>query len=169
MSLKDTLGLKLPLFHQGSTSMDEFMSSVGELLDGFKNAINDFQKYDDFDLIPEPLIKELASQFGVSFPRNVSEKRRRDYLREIITLYRSKGTKDSLKRVFRIIGWDVEIDEFYIISPKSNVTYPYTITNDEGSSFIVNALYDKLSMSKQSYKNNKVYVDLKIIVEIYIH
>jgi len=43
MALKDDFKKYLPQSQQGKLSLDEFMDAVGELLDNFKTAIDDFQ------------------------------------------------------------------------------------------------------------------------------
>lgn len=161
MALKDTLKLQLPIYQRGNPELDELLESVGELLDGFKTAINNIQTYSDFQLIDEGLIDALAKQFDVEFPRNMSEERRRSYLREIVTLYRSKGSEVSMQRIFRIIGWEVTIEEYYVIDPSwfASPTDTYTIMNEQGATFEL-GLYDRLAEGQLTYKNSQVFVDL---------
>lgn len=137
MALKDDLKNKLPEYQRGNTQLDQLLEAVGELLDNFKQEINNHGNFSDFELIEEKNIEALAKEFDIEFPRNMSERRRRDYLREVVTLYRSKGTKRSLERVFRLIGWQVEILEYWIVNPEWYEVNgsPYTLTNEQGASF----------------------------------
>lgn len=151
----------LPQSQQGKVSLDEFMDATSELLDGFKAAINDFQTYNDFELISESKFDDFAKQLDVEFPRNMSTERKRAYLRDIVTLYRSKGTKKSLQRVFRLIGWEVIIKEYWIVNPDwydSNPS-PYTLTNEQGATFDM-ALHDTINGDDEFFRNDKVYIDL---------
>ena len=162
MALKDTLKTKIPQFQQGNPELDDLLDAVGELLDNFKLAINDFQNYNDFQLVSEKFLPDLAAELGIKFPRNMSIDRQRAYLREVVTLYRSTGTKNSMKRMFRLIGWDVEIDEYYIVDPlwyQSHAS-PYTLTNESGATFDLE-LYDKIHGHNWTYKNSQVFVDLE--------
>lgn len=161
MALKDDFKKYLPLAQQGSVSLDEFMDAIGELLGNFKSAIDDFQTYNDFDKIKESELDNLAKQFDVVFPRNMSDTRKRHYLRDIVTLYRSKGTKKSLQRVFRLIGWEVLIKEYWIVNPEWYATPSavYTITNEAGATFDL-GLYDTINGDDEHYRNDKIYIDL---------
>jgi len=161
MSLQDNLKKYLPQSQQGNLSLDEFMDSIGELLDNFKTAIDDFQTYNDFALIKESQLDNLAKQFDVEFPRNMSDERKRHYLRDVVTLYRSKGTKKSLERVFRLIGWEVEIKEYWIVNPDwyASPSSIYTLTNELGATFDL-GLYDTINGDNEYYRNDKIYIDL---------
>jgi hypothetical protein len=145
MALKDDLKKKLPEYQRGNDALDQLLDAVGELLDNFKQEIDNQANFSDFELIEEKNIEALAKQFDIEFPRNMSLRRRRDYLREAVTLYRSKGTSRSLERVFRLIGWQVEIVEYFIVDPEWHEINgaTYTLTNEQGASF--NLTYDPTS------------------------
>ena len=161
MALKDDFKKYLPVAQQGNLSLGEFMDAVGELLDNFKLAINDFQTYNDFEKIKESQLDNLAQQFDIVYPRNMSDERKRSYLRDVVTLYRSKGTTKSLERVFRLIGWEVQIKEYWIVNPDwyTNPTDIYTITNENGATFDL-GLYDTINGDDEHYRNDKIYIDL---------
>ena len=72
MSFEETLKTKIPEYQQGNLQLDELLEAVGELLDNFKGAIDNFQNYNDFQLIPESLLNDIAKQFDIEFPRNMS-------------------------------------------------------------------------------------------------
>jgi phage tail P2-like protein len=151
----------LPEAQRNSVPLNEFLDAVGELLDGFKTAIDDVQKYNDFQLIEEKHLDNLAKQFNVDFPRNMSVTRKREYIREIISLYRAKGTTKSVQRIFRLIGWDVDIDEYWIVNPVwyQNPTDKYTLTNEQGSSYQI-GLYETIVGNTKIYKTDKIYIDI---------
>lgn len=161
MSYQVDLKKFLPEAQQGNLSLDQFMDSIGELLDGFKTAIDGFQDYNDFQEITEDNLELLAAQFNVAFPRNMSLSRKRGYLREIITLYRSKGTIPAMKRVFRLIGWDVTIEEQWIVDPAWYVdSNPYTLQNNAGQSVDL-SLYDKITHVSTLTNNNETFLTVK--------
>ena len=159
MAFKDTLKTFLPESQQGNLSLDQFLDAVGESLDGFKQAIDDFQTYNDFQEITEDNLDILAKQFNVEFPRNMSLIRKRGYLREIVTLYRSKGTIPSMERVFRLIGWEVDITEQWIINPSYYVdgVTDYTLLNDTGDTITLN-LYDKVGHVSTVTENGETFL-----------
>jgi len=161
MAFATDLKKYLPAAQRNSTSLNEFLDAVGELLDGFKTAIDAVQEYSDFQLIEEKNLDDLAKQFDIDFPRNMSVERKREYLREIVTLYRSKGTTNSVKRIFRLIGWDVDIDEYWIVNPAwyAQPTDTYVLTNETGQSVNL-GLYDTIIGNVKTYKNDKIYIDL---------
>jgi len=161
MALKDDLKKYLPQSQQGKLSLDEFMDAVGELLDNFKDSIDDFQTYNDFEKVKESQLDNLAQQFDIVYPRNMSDERKRNYLRDVVTLYRSKGTTKSVERVFKLIGWQVLIKEYWIVNPDwyTNPTDIYTITNESGATFDL-GLYDTINGDDEFYRNDKIYIDL---------
>ena len=160
-NLKDNLKNFLPQSQQKSDSLNQFLEAVGELLDNFKTAIDDFQTYNDFEKVKESQLDNLAKQFDIVYPRNMSDERRRNYLRDVVTLYRSKGTTKSMKRVFKLIGWEVQIKEYWVVNPDwyTNPTDIYTITNESGATFDL-GLYDTINGDDEYYRNDKIYIDL---------
>lgn len=118
MLYKDLLPTRIPEFQQGDNALREYLEAVGELFDEYSAAIENMDHYRDPTKVSEPRLKELASQFALNFPRNLNASLRRIILRDIQGIYQQMGTHDFINWIFRLIGWDVEIEDVWLLNPE---------------------------------------------------
>lgn len=143
-----------------STPMNELMDVVGEMFDGFEVYIDGMKEYTDPLKLDEDRLEQLAQQMDIKFPRNMSLNRRREYVSEAVDIYRSNGTMRSLLRSFKLIGWDVDVFEVFIVEPSYYDTEVFlTVSNDSGESVELYK-YDKI-FGKEVLNGQEVVVDLE--------
>lgn len=171
MALKDTLKEKIPQAQRGGDELDQYLDAVGELLDNFQLAIDDFKYHSDPKKIPEDELDDLAGQFDIAYPRNLSTTRKRELIQDAIDVYRSNGTERSLRRIFRLIGWEVTLDYCWTLNPgvSGDVQYVYngSITYDGSLGYTYNnnpvvspvGIYSVIFGNEKIYSNG-VYADL---------
>ena len=119
--LKDTIKKYLPSYVRDKTELGEFTDGVGNLLDSFKSAINDMKFYLDPNKIDSSYLDALGNQFDLNFPKGITEDKKRIQIMDAIHTYRSTGTRSALLRIFRLIGWDVTVDELWVVMPGDTV------------------------------------------------
>jgi len=162
-NLKDDLKKYLPEAQQGSADFDSFLDAIGELLDGFHDSIDDFKYYYDYQLVSEKNLDLLSEELDLDFPRNLSLSRKRETVKDAIDLWRSNGTERALKRIFRLIGWDVDIDYCWTLNPAvvADVSYVYngTINYSDTAGYTYNDSGDVSPVGLQSliYGSATVY------------
>ena len=160
MSLQNDLKKYLPEIYQSSKVMNEFLDSIGELLDGFKSNIDAVKDYNDYLNIDEDKLELLAKQYDINFPRNLGISRKRQHVRDAVSLYRSNGSERSLIRTFSLIGWKVTVDNCWIVNPNyyTDVITEYNLTNELGTVVPLNK-YDIIFGDSVIYDDG-AYVDL---------
>lgn len=162
-NLKEELKNYLPVSQRGSDSLNEYLDAIGELLDGFNLAIDEIKYYSDYEKVNESQLDNLAGQFDIEFPRNLSTIKKRRAIQEAISLYQSNGTERALKRVFRSIGWNVTIDYCWTLNPNvaADVQYIYngTITYDasSGATYNTNPIVSPVGVYSIVFGNEKIY------------
>lgn len=159
MALKDDLIKQLPQVYQNSDVMKDLCSAFGEVLDGFKENIENFDNYTDYQKLDTEKVENLAKQFDINFLRNISLERKKKVVSEAIDLYRTNGTEKSLRRVFSLIGWKVNINYTWVVDPTEfSQQSTYTFTNDIGGSYEVSE-YEIVYGEEANY-NGEIFVDV---------
>lgn len=159
MELKDKLYKYLPEVYRSSSAMRDLCSAFGEILDGFKDSIENFDNYADYQKLDNEKIENLAKQFDIDFMRNISLERKRKVVGQAIDLYRTNGTEKSLERVFSLIGWKVKINYIWVVDPNEFATEnTYTFTNELGGSYSVSEY--ELVHGKEVIYNGEAFVDV---------
>lgn len=114
MLYKDLLPQRIPEFQQGDNRLKEYLEAAGELFDEYVAEIESFDDYRDAAKAPEKRLQQLASQFAFTFPRNLNPELQRAVIRDLQSIYQKMGTMDLINWIFRLIGWDVEIEEAWV-------------------------------------------------------
>ena len=117
MAYKDTLKNSIPEAQRKSVPLQEFVDAVGELLDGYKNSINNLKHSNDAALVTESALAELAKGFDIDLLHSMALSRKRDFVGQAIMQYTHNGTEKALRRIFRLIGWDVLIETQWLVLP----------------------------------------------------
>lgn len=160
---KENLKNYVPEFHRNNKSMEEFLEVVGEVLDGYMGAINDMANNQDYQVVGEERLDLIAEQFDIEFFRNISLERKRQFVREAVDLYRTNGTEKALLRVFKLIGWDVEIDYCWTPDPSWYDGQPDgTVFNLENTneSLLPLSKYEVIFGREVFYENEGMFVHL---------
>jgi Phage tail protein (Tail_P2_I) len=93
----------------------------------------------------------------------MSLQRKRDTLKEAIEVYRSNGTERSLKRIFKIIGWAVTLEECWTLNPdvSGQVQFLYngTITYEDPAlgTYNNNPVISPVGLYGIIFGNEKIY------------
>ena len=93
----------------------------------------------------------------MSFSRNIGEKRKREIIHDAVDIFRTNGTERALRRIFRLIGWDVDVDYIYALHPSwAGLTQNVDQNASNYSPVAVNTvIYGRLNV-----QSDGVYVDL---------
>lgn len=161
MNLKENLEKYLPEIYRNHKVMSQLMAAFGEVLDGFSQSIDNFKHYNNYQRIDDNKLDYLAEQFDITFLRNISNERKRQFLSEAIDLYRTNGTEKSLLRIFRLIGWQVELDYCWIVDPayfEENNTDVYTLTSMGGAQIHIEK--NEIVFGDERVEYGNVFVDI---------
>jgi hypothetical protein len=118
MTFKELLPSRIPEAVQGDNELHDYLEVAGELFDLFTDQIKEIDHYHDATLVPEKRLKELAAQFAMNFPRNLSSELQRVILRDLEAIYQKSGTTDIIEWIFRLIGWDIDIEYAWVLNPE---------------------------------------------------
>lgn len=118
MSFKELLPTRIPEFLQGDNELTDYLEVAGELFDEFNKAIEDFDHYHDAAKVAETRLRDLAMQFAMQFPRNLNVELQRVILRDLEAIYQKQGTIDVIHWIFRLIGWDVSLENAWVLNPE---------------------------------------------------
>jgi len=105
--LPDFLEVEGPKFQAFVKAYYEWMEQSGQVTDRSKNLLN----YQDLDETAEEFLKYFKREILSQFPEDILANKKLVYKR-IKDLYRSKGSEESYKLLFRIL-YDEEIDFYY--------------------------------------------------------
>lgn len=117
MSYKEKLIQRLPEAFQNSPEIIRYVETAGELFDEYVKTIEGFDHYRDYTGNDLKRLRQLAIDFGMMFPRNLNEDTQRRIVRDIHDIYSRVGTSRFTDWVFRIIGWDIDIEHAWLPNP----------------------------------------------------
>ena len=115
--LEEELKQRLPEFQQGSPEFDQFLEAAGQYLDKLREDIDSFQDSRDWKNSSFSQLNDTADQFKIDFPSNVREEVLRLAVRDIVEVYRTKGTERTLKWIFDVINLNVTIRYAWVVNP----------------------------------------------------
>lgn len=120
--LKNTLRDKLPEFQRNDDlPITQYVDAAGEMLDELRETIHSLSGYLNWNDAPIDRIDSLGTSFGFEFPRNLAEATRRTIVRDIVNIYKRNGTPDTFRWIFKIIGWDVELQYAWLLNPEKTI------------------------------------------------
>lgn len=105
--LPDYLDTEGPKFQTFIKAYYEWMETSGQMTEQSKNLLNN----QDLDLAAESFLKYFKREILSDFPESILADKRLVY-KKIKDLYRSKGSEESYKLLFRIL-YDEELDFYY--------------------------------------------------------
>ena len=105
--LPDFLDTEGPKFQTFVKAYYEWMETTGQMTEQSKNLLNN----QDIDLAAEEFLKYFKREILSQFPEDVLADKRLVY-KKIKDLYRSKGSEESYKLLFRIL-YNEELDFYY--------------------------------------------------------
>lgn len=118
-----------------------FMESLGRKLDQIEDKLNRLEDVYDIDEVPEEMLDHLGQMLGYEKEDfSLSSVSFRELLKNIIEIYKIKGTNYSFSFFFKFLGFNVNLKEFYfnrdVRNPEAfpgmdveNVEYYLTTTN----------------------------------------
>lgn len=118
MNYKELLPTRVPEFLQDDSNLTEFLEVAGELFDEFSDAIDEFDIVWDAAKVSEQRLRDLATQFAIQFPRNLNIDLQRTIIRDLEAIYQKSGTIPLINWVFRLIGWDIAIENAWLLNPE---------------------------------------------------
>lgn len=84
--------------------LDRLLSLTDTIFAEIETAIEDFPRHLDVRGAPAGFLPWLASWFGLTFEAGWSERQRRAFLAEVVTLWRWRGTVRGLRRLLQLHG-----------------------------------------------------------------
>lgn len=118
MNFKTLLPQRIPESVQGDNELREYLEVCGELFDAFADTIREMDHYHDPVLVPETRLRELAKQFAMEFPRNLDPELQRIIIRDLDAIFHKNGATDVINWIFRLIGWEVELEYAWVLNPE---------------------------------------------------
>lgn len=118
-----------------------FMESIGRKLDQLEDKLTRLQDVYDIDEVPDEMLDHLGQMLGYEKEDfSLSNVSFRELLKNIIEIYKIKGTNYSFSFFFKFLGFNVNLKEFYfnrnVQNPESfpgvdveNVEYYLTTKN----------------------------------------
>ena len=104
-------------FLQDNAALKGFVDAMMKEFDKFNGIISKCCEYQDFDKIPYDLINYLSQLLGFEKATinadDDMEYKYRELVKNIIDIYRIKGTNYSFELLFKFLGYNIEINEFY--------------------------------------------------------
>lgn len=182
--LEENLKRRLPEFQRGNVALDEYLETAGKFLDELRDAIDRIKFSKDYENSSIQQLTEYAEEIKVEFPSDIADETLRLAVRDIVSIYRFKGTEKTLKWIFDVIGLPINIRYAWILNPDefdppvpSNVDSETFIYGNErvfengtyftGQDIFGNA-YNKIPILGERYPNNKRLTDHRVIKTPYV-
>ncbi len=114
---KQSLLRFLPTVYQPRTPgersfLRDFLWIFQHLYDSISRRLDTIHELFNPYTTPPDFLPWLASWFAISFDETMDEAHRRRILREAVTLYRIRGTREAIERMVRLfLGLDIEVVE----------------------------------------------------------
>lgn len=105
----------LPRIHDGNPDLDSFLVPFNIILRENLVRISRFRDLIYWDRCPEKFLPHLASNFGFELIdiKYATETERRQLLKNVIEIYRKKGTLDSIRALIEPLGFSVSMTEVF--------------------------------------------------------
>lgn len=114
---KEHLITRIPEAFQDNDGVKAYLETAGELFDEYLSTITGMDNYRDSHGTDRRRLRQLALDFGMNFPRNLDERTQRQIMRDIHDIYSRVGIKEFTDWVFRILGWEIEIEHAWLPNP----------------------------------------------------
>lgn len=97
-----------------TTHLKVYFDGLGILLDTLDQKIEDMYSLGDIDTVDEAYLQYLAQLLGYQKEdfsiQNISF---RELIKNLVDIYQTKGTEYSFELFFKLLGFDVEVREYY--------------------------------------------------------
>lgn len=177
MKFKELLPTRIPEFQQGDNDLKHFLEVAGELFDEYNDRIEEFDTYHDPATVAAHRLHILAKEFAISFPRNINVDLQRTIIRDLEAIYQKQGTVDIIHWIFRLVGWDVTIENAWVLNPEyydpavmtefelddydSSKKIAPTITNYYDRDYRAFLLGNDLTFENGTYFRGRKFFDIK--------
>ena len=115
--LEENLKRKLPEFQRGNVALDEYLETAGKFLDELRDAIDRIKFSKDYENSSIQQLTEYAEEIKVEFPSDIADETLRLAVRDIVSIYRFKGTEKTLRWIFDVIGLPINIRYAWVLNP----------------------------------------------------
>ena len=182
--LEEELKKKLPKFQQGNDDFDQLLEAAGQYLDKLRSEIDSLKYNKDWSQSSVSQLSDYADHINLQFPQAISDEVLRVAVRDIVEIYRHKGTERTLRWIFKVIGLDINIRYAWLLNPDDlDPEFPPVINNElfiygresvyeNGTYFdgvdIFENSYNKIPIIGEKYPNNKRITDDKVIKSPYV-
>jgi len=177
IKLEKRLINNLPEHYREHDNVQQLFSALGKYLDELREEIHNVQYYNDWAKNSESNLIRLSEQYGVDLPRNLSRSRRRQVVRDAVSFYQVFGTEPAIRLMFRLIGWDVEIEYIFIESGQEDQEFIYPADYYFGNDFVdpddgkikanvedqTGKEYNKCKIYGEKYNKDDDTLDLELI------
>lgn len=114
---KEHLIERIPEAFQNHQEVIDYLAVAGELFDEYVETIHGMDEYRSWTQKDRNRLRQLALDFGMNFPRNIDENIQRTIVRDIHSIYSRVGIKQFSDWIFRIIGWEIDIQHAWLPNP----------------------------------------------------
>lgn len=180
--LEEELKKRIPRYQQGHEDLDQFLEAAGQYLDEIRDSINQFKYSDDYQKSTIRQLYSLADDLGINLDSGLQDDLMRLVVRDIIEVYRAKGTARTIEWIFKVIGLGVSLRYAWILNPETfvppgeatNATFVYGHHRvyENGTYFdgedIFGNVYKKVPIVGEQYPKNKRLSDYEVMKTPYI-
>lgn len=117
-AIKNYLKTSVPEFQQEAPYLDGFLGAAGDLLDGTKESIEQFDYSHHYGKGTISEVEKSINDLGYRLPRGLPEGIKRQFLRDAHDIMIKNGTLDGLVLSLRLIGLNAEVNEGWLPYPE---------------------------------------------------
>lgn len=153
LDLKD----RVPEYQRGRDGpLDDYLDVCSQILDEMKLSIEAFDYYKDYKYSAEKRLSLIARRFAFDMPVVLEEDIVRMIIRDLTEIYRTNGIRNTIEWVMRILTWDAEIGELWLVFPeryqeKVRDVYPQFYSED-GLSPVISEKENFIPLIGQGYR-----------------
>ena len=114
---RDNLKHRIPEYHQDSKSMEDYLDVCGGIYDRLVQEIEKHDIYHDYKQTPEGRLSLIARSFGFDTDFDIETDMFRYIVRDLNHLIRTRGIKPALEWCFKLVGWEVTINDAWLPDP----------------------------------------------------
>lgn len=117
-TLDKQLPTRVPSAVTGDNELTQYLEACGEVLEEFKDSIRAFDFYKDYKYSSEKRLSLIARRFSFDLPERLEEHILRGIVRDLSSIYKTSGITKTINWVMRILSWDAEIEELWLVFPE---------------------------------------------------
>ena len=171
---KEQLPKRVPGYLQDeNTPLHAYLEFCGTIFDEIADTIKEHDTYKDYRNSPSTRLAMIAKRMGFDSPATIPENIMREVIQDIGFLNKTRGTEDSIRWAFRLLGWEVNLRHAWLPEPERFDSRLVTSFSDlyNGDDLDESELSDaenavtikfsdgyQLGVKNQTYKQDPLYV-----------